>query len=481
MRSKIWQQHQILKQQPKQIDHFFQQIKTQLKVHQTANPVINDCLSSAANFVEQFKQPTNLLSGIFYALKDNIVTTDQVTTGGSLFLKNYQSPFNATVYDRLLAVGAINVAKTNMDEFGLGGSGTFSAYGKVHLPNKPEYLIGGSSSGSAYLVAANIVSFSIGTDTGDSIRKPASYSGIVGFKPSYGLISRYGVYPFCPSLDTVGIFSQYVLDVAIVLSTIAHKDEHDATSWNDAISDYFSYVQKPLTTKIKIGLFKLMFDYEQNSSCANSNFALTKQAFEQLVIKLTQDSNFEIVWIDFDQEFLWVIDDLYQIITYAEAASCYANLTGITFGLKQTSNNFIDSINHNRSVFGAEFKKRMAIGGYVLDQENYHNTYLQAKKVREVIANKLALVWEQCDFILSLGAFGTTYLMKDFDQQIRNPNNMIDNILQIANFFGLPSITIPWIKINQLPVGINLFGPEKTDGPLLNLAYWLETWLETNK
>ncbi|MDQ0514073.1 aspartyl-tRNA(Asn)/glutamyl-tRNA(Gln) amidotransferase subunit A [Mycoplasmoides fastidiosum] len=477
MNSKILQYHQDLKTGKISLTTTLTQIKTALANHAHANAIINDCYASAQIAIDQFQPSSSLLNGVFFSLKDNIVTTDQVTTGGSLFLKNYTSPFEATVAQKLKAAGAINVAKANLDEFGLGGSGTFSAYGPVHLYNHPEYLMGGSSSGSAYLVAAGIVPFSIGTDTGDSVRKPASFGGIVGFKPSYGLISRFGVYPFCPSLDTVGILSQTVIDAAIVLDVIAGQDQHDTTTWTDSCTNYLITTQQPITKKIRIGILKNMFDYEEQPNSAQTHFDTTKTEFLKLVQELESRSEIEIVWTSFDDQILKVISSLYLIIAYAEAASCYANLTGSTFGLGLAKNNFFTAITDNRSCFGQEFKKRMAIGAYALSAKNYFSTYLQSKKVREIISDLLEEKWNECDAILSLGAFGTSYKIAELNAGINPPKNMIDSILQIANFEGLPSITIPWIKIKGLSVGLNLFTKEKQDGQLLNLAYWISEWI----
>lgn len=207
------------------------ELKMRLTEHVSANPVIHDCFATAEAQIAQFQfEPNNYLSGSWYSLKDNIVTSTEITTGGSQFLANYTSPFDATVYTDLIQIGAINLAKANLDEFGLGGTGLSSAYGPVYNPWNSEHAIGGSSSGSAYLVATDLVHFAIATDTGDSIRCPASHVGIVGFKPSYGAISRYGVFPFCPSLDTVGIMARYVTDVGLVFQHLDHQDAKDSTT-----------------------------------------------------------------------------------------------------------------------------------------------------------------------------------------------------------------------------------------------------------
>ncbi len=177
------------------------------------------------------------LNGVIYSLKDNIATKGHTTTGASKFLENYVPEYDATVKTLLDQAGAICVSKDNLDEFGLGGTGLFSGYGIVHNPFDEKRISGGSSSGSACLVSQGIVPFSICTDTGDSIRKPASFQGIVGFKPTYGAISRYGVYPYAPSLDHVGILAQTVEDIATVFSVIAKYDDNDMTSI-DLSSDY---------------------------------------------------------------------------------------------------------------------------------------------------------------------------------------------------------------------------------------------------
>ncbi|MDE7100202.1 MAG: hypothetical protein K2N99_03145, partial [Malacoplasma sp.] len=202
------------------------------------NKKLNAFLSLIKNYQYVKNNSSSNLNKILYAVKDNINVRDTITTGGSLFFENYKSPYSASVIKLLDDAGAIPICKTNLDEFGLGGTGLFSAYGDVLNPIDESRIAGGSSSGSAVLVAKKIVAFALGTDTGDSIRMPASFLGVYGYKPSYGLVSRFGVFPYSPSIDHVGVFANSVADVAIVMDVINHYDKKDFTSQITKIDFY---------------------------------------------------------------------------------------------------------------------------------------------------------------------------------------------------------------------------------------------------
>jgi aspartyl-tRNA(Asn)/glutamyl-tRNA(Gln) amidotransferase subunit A len=222
-----------------------------------SNKILNSSVTTILNLNSK-PNPKSLLNNIPYSLKDMISTKDIQTTGGSKILENYVPTFNATIYDKLIDGGAILISKTNCDELGMGGTGLTSGYGKVVNPFDKNRIVGGSSSGSAVQVALDIVPFSVGTDTADSIRTPASYMGLVGFKPSYGIISRYGVIPYAPSLDTVGVLAKTIADIAIVLQTISGYDEKDGTS--QKINNKFYDCLKP-KSKIKFTLIKDIDQY----------------------------------------------------------------------------------------------------------------------------------------------------------------------------------------------------------------------------
>ncbi len=409
-----------------------------------------------------FNNSNSLLNGIVYSLKDNIATKDIVTTGGSLFLKEYIPKYDAFVKKTLDEAGAICLSKDNLDEFGLGGTGTYSAYGIVPNPFDKTRIAGGSSSGSSVMVSKKIVTFAIATDTGDSIRKPASFQGIVGFKPSYGAISRYGVFPYAPSLDHVGILANSVLDIAIVYSTLAKQDKHDMTSINLS-NDYFSKIQETNIERFKLVLLKDAYNYMNKQE---------KKEFDKYLSKLK--TNFEIHEIDFGLDLLSMISSIYRSLSYSEAASCWSNLTGLLFGECENGNNFQDiAIKSRTNLFGKQLKQRFVIGAYVTSRENFENIFLKSKSIRTLIIERAKAIFEDYDAFILPGASSIAPLIDDVLKN-NSSDNICDDALQIANFAGLPSITIPAISVNKLPLGINITADYKQDLKVLKIAYAIE-------
>ena len=405
----------------------------------------------------------HILNGIIYSLKDNITTSNILTTGGSLFLKNYIPTHDSTVYNLLKNTGANLLTKDNMDEFGLGGTGTFSAFGQLTNPIDKERIVGGSSSGSSVMVKKDLVSFSIGTDTGDSIRKPASFLGIVGFKPSYGMISRYGVYPYAPSMDHVGIIAKYITDIAIVFSTLNKFDKKDLTSIQ-MNKEYDFNNLKPDKSK-KIAIIKQSLDYMLDNE---------KKIFIDYLFQLKNDG-FSITEVDFNQTLIEAIDPIYKIISYSEANSCYSNLTGVTFGDDNNDyKNWKDLIVKNRTEkLGDQLKRRFVIGSYSIIGENFEKIYVKSKKIRTLIIDEINKILDQFDAYIIPGASRIAPLLSDFKNNISD-SNFGDDLLQIANFAGLPSITIPAIEYLNNPLGINITSKNFNDETLLNIALAIE-------
>lgn len=430
----------------------------------TKNITKTNAILTIADPLENNSNKDSLLYGIPYSLKDNISTKNIRTTGGSKFLENYIPCYDATVYKLLKSSGAKLIAKTNLDEFGLGGTGTFSAFGIVNNPYDEKRIAGGSSSGSAVAVATGASIFSIGTDTGDSIRHPASYCGIVGYKPSYGLISRYGVFPYAPSMDHVGIFANHVADVAIILDAIAQFDENDYTSIKSQTNFYNNLTE---VKNKKIAIIKT--GYEQ----AEKN---VKQAFDEVINQLRLNG-FSIDFIEFDSELLKSLDGIYKIISYAEASSCYANLTGIPFGCNLGGKDYQEIITHNRTkLLGNQLKRRFIIGSLATKKENFDELFTKAKKVRTLIINEISNIFNQYDAIVNPGASSIAPLIEDVNNN-KWKTNICDDILMIANFAGIPSITIPYKKVDGLPFGINICCKLYDDQQLLNIAATMENIL----
>ncbi len=436
--------------------------KTKINDINKANKDFN-CSLSQLDF-HHIENKTSILNGVYYSLKDNIATKNYTTTGGSLFLKNYKPQYNAHVKTLLDNAGAICISKDNLDEFGLGGTGTFSAFGIVCNARDKTRLSGGSSSGSIVMVASNIVPFSIATDTGDSIRKPASYQGVVGFKPSYGAISRYGVFPYSPSLDHVGIIANCVNDIAIVFGVVAKQDNKDMTSI-DLEDDYYKSLNQNFdANKLKICFLKDAFD---------EMFEPDKTEFEKYINWLKKQIKIENV--NFGLDLLKLISPIYQSISYGEASSCWANLTGILFGESDDGKNFVSITTNSRTkFFGKELKRRFVIGSFITTKDNFNTIFIKSKKVRRLIVDRINEIFNEYDVVLIPGASSIAPLIDDVLKNKIGPE-ICSDALQIANFSGCPSITIPAIEINKMPLGININCKYKNDKLLLQFAKYLES------
>ncbi|MGL5246291.1 MAG: amidase family protein [Mycoplasmoidaceae bacterium] len=403
---------------------------------------------------EKIKIEEGKLSNFCYVIKDNISLEGHLTTGGSSFLKNYIAPYSATIIELLNKEGAIPIAKSNLDEFGLGGTGTFSYNGDVLNPFDEKRITGGSSSGSAVAIAINACDFSLGTDTGDSIRRPSSFLGIIGYKPTYGLISRYGVLPYAPSFDHVGLFSKDIQIIQLVMSVIAKHDDKDFTS-QDVNIDFLNKKEN------------------KNFNIAVLNETLNdvrKEVIDLFHYSLNKIKNVNIKKQDFDEKILKIIPSIYKIISYSEAVSCYQNMTGITFGENMGGKDFEEIATNNRTKnFGNELKRRFIIGSFCTSEDNYNDLFLKAKKIRTLVINAINKVFEKNDFIISLGASDIAPLNKDVKEK-KVKDKLADNYLQIANFGGYPSITIPMGYVDKMPIGINIMGKLNSDSDLLFFA-----------
>ena len=409
----------------------------------------------------------NLLYGIPGTIKDNINIKGYRTTGASRALDNYISVYNAEVVTNLYNDKTIFLAKTNLDEFGFGGTGTLSGYGIVKNPLDESRITGGSSSGSAVSVAIGAANFSIGTDTGDSIRKPATFLGIVGYKPSYGVISRYGVLPFSSTLDHVGIFGNDVTDIAIVMDSVAKFDEKDFSSVKLKETNFY----KDLTIKEQLNIVVIddVIDGLRDD---------LKPIYNQFIEELSK--KFNVSHVKFGKDLLDIIDPLYKSIAYSEGASNWNNLTGITFsGVKNIDyKNYIDLMYNIRTNYlGSELKIRMAIGNWFTSHENFADIYQKSKMIRSVLIGRARQVLENADAFILPGASSTAYKLEDILNKTVS-TNYCDDALQIANFAGLPSITIPFSQDSEnAPFGINLTAKKYDDKNLLNVALTIEDFI----
>ena len=411
----------------------------------------------------------SMISGIPYALKDNISTKGILTTASSNILKNYVPVYDATIYKKLKAAGAVLMGKTVMDELALGGTGTTGHTGIVRNPWNKEREIGGSSAGSAAAVAMGIIPFAIGSDTGDSIRKPAAYGGVVGFKPTYGRISRYGLFAYASSLDHLGVFARNVRDVAIVTDIVKGHDSHDMTSLPDDDKEYVSTLDNSVKGKklfyIKEALENNDNDKELQKIIDNFNEVIKK--CESLGIEVKEES--------ISKELLLALYPTYMSIACAEATSNDANLTGIHFGVRGEGKTPNEIIHDARTKgFSELIKRRFIIGSYILQRENQEKLFLNAYRVRRMIVDKINELFKKYDGLIMPAAASKPPKFQDSSDKLSDKYLILDNHMVIGNFGGYPSITIPSGFVDEMPVGINLTGRVKEDDLVLNIANQIE-------
>ncbi|HPE14776.1 MAG TPA: amidase family protein [Bacilli bacterium] len=425
-----------------------------------------DRYNSFVTIIDDYQnENSGILKGIPYALKDNLSTKGIITTASSNMLKDYIPSFDATVYEKLKASGAMLVGKTVLDELAMGGTGTTGHTGIVKNPWDEKRMIGGSSSGSASAVALGIVPFAIGSDTGDSIRKPASYAGVVGFKPTYGRVSRYGLFAFASSLDHVGCLTRNVLDSAIVIDTIKGHDKHDLTSLLDDDKSYRDLIKNDINGKKGFYLKEIIesIDSDEILDCFNKN------------LKSLKDLGVDISEVSIDKNLLRAIYPAYITISSAEATSNNSNLTGLLFGPREEQPSFDKIMMHQRTIgFSNLIKRRFVLGSYVLQKENQEKLFLNAQRIRRMVVNKINELFKQYDFYILPATSSIAPLFDDEIDRLSDKYLIAENHLVIGNFGGYPSITIPNGFVNKMPIGINITSRQKEDEVALSIAYHLE-------
>ena len=416
----------------------------------------------------------DLLSGIPYGIKDNYSTKDILSTGSSNTLKDYVPFFDATAVRNLKNHGAVAVNKTALDEFGMGGTGTTAHTGVIKNPWDTARMCAGSSSGSAAAVASGVYPFALGSDTGDSIRKPAAFCGIVGYKPTYGMISRYGLFPFASSLDHCGVLTRCVEDAAIVVDAMKGIDENDQTSWDSSDINLYKSLDKNVKGK-KVFYIKEITDIN-NYPNASDELKKHLNIFYETLEKL-KSIGVTVEEVSIDKNLLKTIPSVYVCLSCAEATSNMSNLTGIIFGPRGEGDNVMEMMkDHRTKGFSPLIKRRFVIGSYVLQKENQERYFLNAARVRRLIVDKFKELFNEYDaFILPVSTGVAPYLDGSKDQLEISDTDLLEEHLQIGNFGGFPSITLPNGFIDNLPVGVNITGNCFNDVTVLNLAYALES------
>ncbi len=399
------------------------------------------------------------LDGIPLAHKDIFCTKDVLTTCGSKMLHNFVSPYSSTVYEKLDAQGMVMLGKTNMDEFAMGSSNETSYFGPVKNPWNKEYVPGGSSGGSAACVAANLTPVATATDTGGSIRQPASLCGLTGIKPTYGRVSRYGMIAFASSLDQGGVLAKSAEDAALILEAMSGYDPKDSTSLDVKQIDFQTNLNESIKD-LNIGLPKEFFDAELPAY-------LQKSIQESVDVYKNLGAN--IVEISLPNINLSL--PIYYIIAPAECSANLSRYDGVRYGYRCKNPKDIDDLfmRTREEGFGSEVKRRILIGTYALSAGYYDAYYLKAQKCRQLVANDFAEAFKKVDVILSPTTPGTAFKS---GEKTSDPVEMyLQDIFTIpANLAGLPALSIPCGEHEGLPLGLQLVGNSLQESTLLQFA-----------
>ena len=407
----------------------------------------------------------DLLAGIPIALKDNLCTKGIRTTCASKVLENFVPPYESTVTQRLADAGAICLGKTNLDEFAMGSSTDNSAYQVTGNPWNPKYVPGGSSGGSAAAVAADECPVALGSDTGGSIRQPASFCGVVGMKPTYGLVSRYGLVAFASSLDQIGPLTRTVEDAAILLQAIAGYDPRDSTSINVAIPNYTQNLKPGLDCKgRKVGIIQETFGEGLDPAVDKAVKAAIAQ-FEALGAEVKTLSC---------PRFRYGVS-AYYIIAPSEASSNLARYDGVKYGLRTDDSNLMSMYTKTRAAgFGSEVKRRIMIGTYALSAGYYDAYYLKAQKVRTLIKQDFEAAFKEVDVLVCPTAPTTAFAV---GEKVNDPLSMylLDLMTIPVNLAGLPGMSLPCgFDDAGLPIGLQLIGNVLQEQTLFEVAYAYE-------
>ncbi len=443
--------------EPKEIlDAFAERIeKVEPKVKAFVNLYLERAYDGLKNFSGKGK-----LAGIPVAVKDNINTYGLKTTCSSKMLENFESPYDATVSERIKREGALIVGKTNMDEFAMGSSTEYSAFGPTRNPWDLERVPGGSSGGSAAAVSALMSPIALGSDTGGSIRQPAAFCGVIGMKPTYGRVSRYGLVAFASSLDQIGPFGRYTEDVALLLEVISGHDPRDSTSADKPVPPYLEELQEPLG-KLKAGvpkeIFELGLEGEVGKIFQNWLDSLKAQGVEIETVEIPH---------------LKYAIPIYYIIATSEASSNLARYDGVRYGYR--AKNYKDLQEMYKKTrdegFGPEVKRRIMLGTFALSTGYYDAYYLKAKKVQTLLVEDFKRAFEKVDVILTPTTPSPAF---KFGEKLQNPIEMyLSDIFTVSvNLATVPAISVPiGFTENNLPVGGQIIGKPWDEITLLKLS-----------
>ena len=426
----------------------------------------DEALKKAAEIDQKIQngEKVGRLAGVPYALKDNFLSKQGNTTAASKILSNLRSPIDSTTVAKLEAEGAIMIGRTNLDAFAHGSSTENSYFGPTHNAKDFERVAGGSSGGSAAAVALDIVPFATGTDTGGSIRQPASFNGVYGLKPTYGTISRYGVVAMASSTDVIGFFTQTPEDMDLLMSITSGQDEKDLTS----LPDYYNETTVETGVKKRIGVIK---DFD------NENVAPEIREAMKIQIEKLKAEGHEIV--ELSMPVLKYALAVYYVVVPAEVASNLSRYDGIRYGYRSSEAKSIEEVFglSRNDGFMPENKRRIMIGNFVLSSGFYDAYYLKAQKVRTLIIKAYEEAFEKCDYILTPVSPSPAFKL---GEKINDPVAMyLEDVMSVPiNLAGLPSLAIPINRDkDELPVGLQLIGPRRSDKNLLQFAKENFAWI----
>jgi aspartyl-tRNA(Asn)/glutamyl-tRNA(Gln) amidotransferase subunit A len=449
------------------VESYLEQIKSKEPDIQAYLTVTAEIARNQAAHADQLRsagQELSPLAGIPSAIKDNICTKGIPTTCASKMLENFIPPYDATVIEKLAEQHVVIMGKLNMDEFAMGSTTESSYFKATRNPRNTDYVPGGSSGGSAAAVASCETAFALGSDTGGSVRQPASFCGVVGIKPTYGAVSRYGLIAFASSLDQIGILTRDVLDSALVLGAITGKDHRDSTSVEHPVKDFTEGIGNGVKD-LRVALPKEFFGDDVSPDIRQAVLEAARQ-YERLGAHVEEISLPRIKYAL----------PAYFVISSAEASSNFARFDGVKYGYCADDFEDIDQLymKTRSEGFGAEVKRRIMLGSFVLSAEHYDNYYKKALQVRTLIINDLNAVFEKFDVILSPVTPSTAYKI---GEMTANPLKMYSGEIFTVpvNIAGLPALTIPCGEDrNGLPVGMQLIGRKFSEAVLYRVAYAYE-------
>ena len=408
---------------------------------------------------------TGKLLGVPFIIKDNILYKGKKATCASKFLEHFVSPYNATVVEKLLAEGAVILGRANMDEFAMGGSTEKSAYGPCKNAHDDERVAGGSSGGSAVAVACNLCAAALGTDTGGSVRQPASFNGIVGMKPTYGRISRYGVVAFASSLDQVGPMTKNVRDNAYLLEILAGVDTHDQTTRIEPVDNYVGKLDKVNIKGMKIGYVKELIDMFKGSKDAHT--------FDR-AIEFFKSNGAEIVEVTIPHIELALA--IYYILAPAEATSNLGRFDGVKYTTREGNSSDINKlyVESRTKGFGKEVKRRILLGNYVLSSGFFDAFYQKAQKAQRYLTYRYEEALSQCDVIISPVAYGEAFKI---GEKNNDPVSMyLEDMFTVpSNLVGIPSVSVPYeVGSNKMPIGLQILGKKLDEATIYGVSEFVE-------